>query len=281
MSKGNTPAPVIIKKRRNGHHDEHHGGAWKIAYADFVTAMMALFLLLWLINITTDEQRDGIANYFNPVSFDASSGGDGLLEGRAIAADGKEQTERAGDSGEAGIMRPQTAADEAARAKAAAEEQASFERVREEITERLSAAVDLKELAENLIIEETEEGLRIQITDRGKVSMFAVGSAEINAAGQRLVRIIGEAISDIPNQITVSGHTDSLQFAPGASYGNWELSAERANAARRGIVAAGTAEDRLVRVEGRADADHLFPDTPEDPRNRRIGITLLRRVPNS
>src|SRR3546814_711435 len=169
--------------------------------------------------------------------------------------------------------------DLSAQKKAAAAEKAEFGRVRDEIRERLSTAVDLRELAENLIIEETDEGLRIQITDRGQVSMFAVGSADINADGQRLVRIIGEAISDIPNRITVSGHTDSLPFSPGAAYGNWELSAERANAARRGIVAAGTDEARVLRVEGQADADHLFPDAPTDPRNRRIGITLLRRVP--
>src|SRR3546814_6603752 len=129
-----------------------------------------------------------------------------------------------------------------------------------------------RSLAENLIIEETDEGLRIQITDRGQVSMFAVGSADINADGQRLVRIIGAAISDIPNRITVSGHTDSLPFSPGAAYGNWELSAERANAARRGIVAAGTDEARVLRVEGQADADHLFPDAPTDPQIGRAHV---------
>jgi len=247
---------IILKRRKGGHHDDHHGGAWKIAFADFMTAMMALFLVLWLINVTSDEQKKGIANYFNPIAMDTNSASDGALAGQEVSKDGAET----GD-----VKSGQKA------------EQDLLESAQKEIQERISASIDLKMLAENLIIENTEEGLRIQITDKGKVSMFAVGSAKMNEQGAKLVGIIGDAIRNLSNRVSITGHTDGLAFSRADGYGNWELSSERANAARRGLTTAGVAEARLARVEGVADRSHLFPDEPDDPRNRRVSITILRK----
>jgi len=279
---------IIIKRRKGGHHDDHHGGAWKIAFADFMTAMMALFLVLWLINVTSEEQKKGIANYFNPIAMDTSSASDGALAGQEVSKDGAETGDvKSGqkaeqDAGETTSTKekPKSAEEVAEEERKAAEakaEQDLLDAAHKEITERISASIDLKMLAENLIIENTDEGLRIQITDKGKVSMFAVGSAKMNEQGAKLVGIIGDAIRNLPNRVSITGHTDGLAFSRADGYGNWELSSDRANAARRGVMAAGVDVARVARVEGLADRDHLFPGEPSDPRNRRVSITILRK----
>jgi len=279
---------IILKRRKGGHHDDHHGGAWKIAFADFMTAMMALFLVLWLINVTSDEQKKGIANYFNPIAMDTNSASDGALAGQEVSKDGAEtgdvksgqKAEQDAGETERTAEKPKTPEQIAEEERRKAEEQAEqdlLESAQKEIQERISASIDLKMLAENLIIENTEEGLRIQITDKGKVSMFAVGSAKMNEQGAKLVGIIGDAIRNLSNRVSITGHTDGLAFSRADGYGNWELSSERANAARRGLTTAGVAEARLARVEGVADRSHLFPDEPDDPRNRRVSITILRK----
>ena len=279
---------IILKRRKRGHHDDHHGGAWKIAFADFMTAMMALFLVLWLINVTSEEQKKGIANYFNPIAMETNSASDGALAGREVTKDGADTGDvKSGEAAEldAGATErteekqrsPEEIAEEERKKAEQQAEQDLLDAARHEITERISASVDLKMLAENLIIENTDEGLRIQITDKGKVSMFAVGSARMNEQGAKLVGIIGDAIRNLPNRVSITGHTDGLAFSRADGYGNWELSAERANAARRGVMAAGVDVSRVARVEGLADRDHLFPGEPEDPRNRRVSITILRK----
>ncbi|HYD66626.1 flagellar motor protein MotB [Azospirillum sp.] len=309
--------PLIIVKRRPGEDEEEHNGTWKLAYADFVTAMMTFFLIMWLMNITTVEQRKGIADYFNPIAVSqANSGADGMLAGRSVDKTGSLSTPNApGDSGipvasppvvaslgdsdrqPAGrkdpmphplgakappkdAQQPTTREELEAmldRQSEALHERYALDELERDLRKRVASAPELKAVADSVLIQQVPEGLRIQLTDQAKFSMFAVGSAQMNEQGKRLMRMVSAAIATVPNGLSISGHTDALGYAAEAKYGNWELSSDRANAARRELIAAGVPPRRIVRVEGRADLDHLAADTPLDPRNRRISITLLRR----
>ncbi len=328
MARGKTKELLVVHRRRIDHLDdeEENHGTWKIAYADFVTAMMAFFLLMWLLNVTTKEQREGLADYFNPVAVSQErSGADGALAGRSVDKSGALTSPHAqgtkslpvasppvvasvgaDDRSPAGIKDPSVQApkpaqgertevrdllrpgapivgtpeemrDLAARREQAAEDQRNLDRVEREV-ERLMASPELRGLKDSIVLQQTPEGLRIQITDRPQFSMFAVGSARMNEQGRRLMQAISRVLAEVPNGVAITGHTDSLGYADGTKYGNWELSSDRANAARRELLAAGLHPAQLKRVEGRADLDHLV-DNPVDPRNRRISITLLRRVP--
>ncbi|HYH20739.1 MAG TPA: flagellar motor protein MotB [Azospirillum sp.] len=304
--------PLIIVKRRFADEEEEHNGSWKLAYADFVTAMMTFFLIMWLMNITTVEQRKGIADYFNPVALSqANSGADGMLAGRAVDKTGALSTPNApGDSGipvaappvvaslgdsdrqpagrkdpmphpPGSRAQPQSPREELEamldRQSEALNERFALDELERDLRKRVAAAPELKAVADSVLIQQVPEGLRIQLTDQAKFSMFAVGSAQMNEQGKRLMRMVSSAIATVPNGLSISGHTDALGYAAEAKYGNWELSSDRANAARRELIAAGVPPRRIVRVEGRADLDHLAADTPLDPRNRRISITLLRK----
>ncbi|WP_207477343.1 flagellar motor protein MotB [Arenibaculum pallidiluteum] len=327
MAAPNKDTPIILR-RRGGEHEEHeeHGGTWKIAYADFVTAMMTFFLLMWLLSVTTPEQRNGLAEYFNPVAVSQEhSGADGILAGRSVDDSGSLTSPHAegtrsipvaappvvasvgkDDRNPAGVKDPMAAPPPSPGRKAelrdllnggavvtagvddiqaymnereaAAQEQRSFERLEREIARALSAP-DLRGVADSLVVQQVPEGMRIQITDRPQFSMFAVGSAQMNEKGRRLMQALSTILASVPNGIAISGHTDGLAYGGAAKYGNWELSSDRANAARRELLAAGLPPSRIKRVEGRADLDHLESGNPLDPRNRRIGLTLLRQVP--
>ncbi len=311
--------PTIIVKRRYGDEEEEHNGTWKLAYADFVTAMMTFFLIMWLMNITTVEQRKGIADYFNPVAVSQeSSGADGMLAGRAVDKAGSLSSAKAPDEQAMPVASPPVVASlgdsdrhpagrkdpmphplgsrapappvdllqaKASRAEleamlerqtASLNEQMALDKLERDIRGNLAGSPELKALSDSVIIQQTAEGLRIQLTDQAKFSMFAVGSAQMNEQGRRLMRMIAAAVAPLPNGLSITGHTDALGYAPQTRYGNWELSSDRANAARRELVAADVPASRVVRVEGRADLDHLMSETPLDPRNRRISITLLR-----
>ena len=304
-----TNAPIIvIKRKKKGHHDGHHGGAWKVAYADFVTAMMAFFLLLWLLNATTEEQRRGISDYFSPASVSrTSSGSGGVLGGMTLATDGKMRSPGAqfsipiqgspqntdaqpldgdnpGDGGEADAgdaeANKQTnelsAAEEAKLLEKREEER--FEQAAEALRQAIQSAPELAKLAESLIIDRTPEGLRIQIVDQDKYSMFPLGSANMHDYTKRLLSEVAKIVSRLPNKIAVSGHTDSTPYSRSSTYTNWELSTDRALASRRALLEAGLPDARIERVMGKADKEHLFPQEPNSPRNRRISIVLLREA---
>lgn len=269
---------VIIRRRRPRYQEyQHHGGSWKIAFADFMTAMMALFLLLWLIAITTKEQRQGIANWFNPMAFSESqSASDGMLAGQATDVDGAENLPNA-EIIELQTIEQEKALQEAMeKARVVEEENEILSSVMEDIREKMSLAVDMQQLAESVIIEITDEGLRIQVTDRDKIPMFPVGSTGMTPAANEIMKTIGEVVADLPNKVAITGHTDSLGYRDSASFDNWDLSSGRANSARRILVSSGVNIDRISRVEGLADKDHLIKESPNDPRNRRISVTLLR-----
>ena len=316
-----TEQQTIIIKKVKGHGHGHHGGAWKVAYADFVTAMMAFFLLLWLLNATTEEQRNGIADYFSPESISSpKSGAGGILGGKTVAIDGS-MTSMGGPSDGASVPLPPLASgdgeggeesiefatgdvgetelpengttefaengttekpesgelDEGALKEAmAAREQEQFEAAAESLRQAIENVPELLELQDSLMVEQTPEGLRIQLVDQKGYSMFALGSSKPNQQTRNLVQLVTRAVGQLPHKISISGYTDSRAYRSQDGYTNWELSSDRANSARRLLIDAGLESDRIALVQGRADTDPLLPDDPESERNRRISIVLLR-----
>jgi chemotaxis protein MotB len=299
---------IIIKRVKKGGHAAHHGGAWKVAYADFVTAMMAFFLLLWLLNATTEAQKQGIADYFSPTSVSMSSGGaGGMLGGQTISSPGAMTSRTAvpsvsielkpttgatdGDADvEGGANDKEKSAEQATANNAEAlkklEEQqkeienAQFEAIEQQIRQAIQETPELKDLEQHLLIDRTPDGLRIQVIDREGKPMFKSGSAEMLPHTAKLVAQIATAIKSLPNKVRITGHTDSVPFRGGKNgYGNWELSGDRAQASRRVLVGSGLDQERVESVAGRASRDPLMPDDPESARNRRIGILLLRMPP--
>lgn len=293
MAAGANTAPIVIKKVKKVSGGGHHGGAWKVAYADFVTAMMAFFLLMWLINTTSPEQKRGIADFFAPASVSqTTSGSGGILAGTALAEEGVRHGEGApvvmrstGPSEaenpdakthpESGELEP--SADALARAKALRED-TQFDKAEASIRQAIQDLPDIAELSKNVLMEKTPEGLRIQIVDQEGRSMFAPGEARLTERAQRLIAAVSGVVLDMPNRVSISGHTD-MSAPPRKGYSNWELSSDRANAARKVLSANGVPEDRIYQVSGKADSEPLFPDDPTQPGNRRISITLLREAP--
>ncbi|MFA5591945.1 MAG: flagellar motor protein MotB [Micavibrio sp.] len=275
--------PVVIKKIKRG-GGGHHGGAWKVAYADFVTAMMAFFLLLWLLNVTTKEQKEGIAQFFdpNPRITLSEGGASGMLGGLSIAKEGAmvtELQEMAPRQETAPALRPgeNDVTEEQLREELRRREEENFKKAEAAIHEAMKDNPELRQLSQHLQIDMTPEGLRIQIVDRDGRPMFPSGSAQMYVRTQTLLQNLADVIKKMPNEISVRGHTDAVPYSKGATYGNWELSADRANASRRVLTAAGVPDDKINNVLGKADKDHLVPDKPTDAQNRRISIILLRQ----
>jgi chemotaxis protein MotB len=297
--KADNEQPIIIKKINKGHG--HHGGAWKVAYADFVTAMMAFFLLMWLLNVTTDEQKNAISNYFDPTSpkiSESASGAGGVLGGLSMSPegamvtnsqsisssqpsgsavnnqsaqkspDGKKTTSNEKSSKEVSVEK----AKEAIRKL----EQEKFNEAKKLIEDAIKNDPNLAELAKNLIIDMTPEGLRIQMVDEQGRPMFASGSAEMLTIAKQLISKVAGIIKQLPNELSIQGHTDATPYGTGASYTNWELSSDRANAARRQLLSEGFETKRINNVSGKADTELLLEKEPTSPRNRRISITLLK-----
>ena len=287
--------PIIIKKIKKGGGGGHHGGAWKVAYADFVTAMMAFFLLMWLINTTSPEQKRGIADYFAPASVsETTSGSGGILGGTALGSDG---AKNAGSSSVIEELAPDSRNPSDGPAKDAAKtesiEQATTEALRAALQKREEAAFasaaaslrqamkDLPELAElskNIIIDQTPEGLRIQLVDQEGRSMFNQGSVQPNDRARVLLRAVSRVINQLPNRVSIYGHT-SASTGGRTPESDWALSAGRADASRRILQGAGVEADRVYQVSGKANSEPLYPDDPVLPGNRRIAIVLLREAP--
>ncbi len=296
---------IIIKKVKKVAHG-HHGGAWKVAYADFVTAMMAFFLLLWLLQATTEEQKLGIADYFSPASVSRSkSGSGGLMGGRTFTKKGANPHDQSPVGVGIMIQLPastpdeqsgddpveSTASDETGGEDEDVSEEAEAERLEEMLAEReqkqfaeaeraLRAAIEsvpeLESLVNNLVIDQTPEGMRIQIVDEEGKSMFPSGSAKMFEHTRKLITLVVDAVKTLPQRIAVKGHTDAAPFINDNGYSNWELSTDRANSSRRALIEAGLPAARIASVVGLADTEHLDEDNPLSPRNRRISIVLLR-----
>ena len=291
MAYGDNAPRIIIKKVRKGGHGGHHGGAWKVAYADFVTAMMAFFLLMWLINTTSPEQKRGIADYFAPASVSqTTSGSGGILAGTGLSDSGAKTDGSSATPSPAQPEAPSTQTDKAAKsgtaagaASAAADAQAKaeadeFKSAAESLRQALQDMPELAELSKQVIVDVTPEGLRIQLVDQEGRSMFDQGSAKPNDRARLLLRAVSQVVRQLHNRITVSGHTSAM-VGPAAGGDDWALSAARANAARGVLQEAGVEADRIYQVSGKANSDPLYPDDPTLPGNRRIAITLLREKP--
>ena len=303
--------PIIIKRVKKAAH-AHHGGAWKVAYADFVTAMMAFFLLLWLLQATTEEQKLGIADYFAPASVSRNtSGSGGLMSGRTFAKRGSNPsdqspvgvmiqlptnppdwdndgdpeestaTEETGAGGQDEGAPEETEQAEAERIEEmlAKREEEQFAQAEQALREAIETVPELQSLINNLLIDQTPEGMRIQIIDEEGKSMFPSGSAKMYDHTRKLIGLVVDAVKQLPQQVAIKGHTDGAPFVNDQGYSNWELSTDRANSSRRALLGAGLPAGRIASVIGLADTEHLDQDDPLSPRNRRISIILLRDNP--
>ena len=261
--------PTIIKRKKVVKGGGHHGGAWKVAYADFVTAMMAFFLLMWLLNATTEEQRKGIADYFNPTIpiSRISGGGSDALNGSSIFTEETYAKLGTGASRRETIDFPA----EADR-KSPAEDKAIADNLAA-LKESLSK--ESRQLSEHLLIKMTPEGIVLEIVDSESTPLFPLGRSDPSPTLTTLVDVVAEAFLSFDNEIKIVGHTDSHRFRNHAVYDNWNLSADRANSARRLLMRAGIAPDRIREVAGKADTDPLVRDNPSAAQNRRISITIL------
>ena len=283
MSQDSPAAPVIIKRGKKGRHG-HHSGAWKVAYADFVTAMMAFFLVMWIIGVGTREQKAAIAAYFrNPSATPGTA---------TVAPPGKDGPGGASDSmiklGGAMDLSHGPGQDRHNGPVGAASKEQIDERAREldrkrleELKVQLNAAIQnsqaLAPYKDQLLLDITPEGLRIQIVDKLNRPMFDLGSARLKDYTQAILEELAKFINQVPNRITISGHTDDAPYSNDHGYSNWELSADRANAARRALLAGGLDEGKIAQVVGLAAAVPLDKADPRDPMNRRISIIVMTK----
>lgn len=290
MAKDDEKRPIIIIKRVKKGGDGHHGGAWKVAYADFVTAMMAFFLLLWLLNVTTDEQKTMISSYFAPADprvATTTSGAGGVMGGTTMSPEGamtSELTPVVAEDDEPVPSVGKDAFDESERDSAAQLDRAdenAFAATEEKIRQALESTPELQALKDNLLIDMTPEGLRIQIVDQDGKPMFASGSAQPLPPAVRLLQLVGSSVRALPNQLSVRGHTDSTPYGNNAAYTNWELSSDRALASRRVLLAGDIGgrlpADRIENVQGKAEREPLDAKNPTAAINRRISIILLKQ----
>jgi chemotaxis protein MotB len=272
--------PIIVKKvKKSGH--AAHGGAWKIAYADFVTAMMAFFLLMWLLGSTSKGDLKGLSDYFSSPLKVAMAGGSGAGASPTILPGGGAdlaQTVGQNQQGESADPLRKKRAMQEARAAAAREDARRLAALSAKISAAISNNPRLRQYSNQIRLETTPDGLQIQIVDDQGRPMFTSGSAIVQPYMREILREIGAALNGVENRISLDGHTDQAPFAGGLQgYSNWELSADRANASRRELVASGMPEDKLLRVTGLASSTLLDSANPTAPINRRISILVLTR----
>ncbi|PWB39883.1 MAG: motility protein MotB [Rhodocyclales bacterium] len=274
-----TQRPIVVKRIRKG-GGGHHGGAWKIAYADFVTAMMAFFLLMWLLGSTTKGDLKGIADYFATPLKVAMQGGSGTGDASSVLQGGGMDLTRIAGQVKAGQTKTEkkTYDPRALQAELERKEREKLDELKKKIEKAIEANPSLHQYQKQLVLDITNEGLRIQIVDEKNRPMFDLSSAELKPYMRDILREIGRSLNEVDNRISLSGHTDAKPFAGGdKGIGNWELSASRANASRRELVAGGMADGKVIRVVGQASTVLFDPADPFNPQNRRIGIIVLNR----
>ncbi|KJV25046.1 flagellar motor protein MotB [Aquitalea magnusonii] len=259
--------PIIVKRIKKGGHG-HHGGAWKIAYADFVTAMMAFFLLMWLLGSASQGTLNGIAEYFKTPLKVAMSGGDGAGDATSVVkGGGNDLTKKAGQVNKSSKEQERKVL-----------EKQALDNLQQKIQSSVEQSQVLKDYKNQMKLEMTPEGLKIQIVDEQNRPMFDSGSSRMLPHTRVLLQQLAQQLNQLPNRISISGHTDATPFGNGQNgYSNWELSADRANTARRELVAGGLQDDKVMRVVGVAAANPLIKSNVFSPENRRITIVVLNK----
>ena len=272
------PRPIIIKKIIAEGHGGHHGGAWKVAYADFVTAMMAFFLLLWILGATTEKQRKGIADYFTPTLVEMrqkSAGSNGPFGGDSIIAkDNYPHKPQQTGTKSLTIPKDTTGGSKEGASALRSSDKARMKEIKQELMERMKADPTLAKLQNNIRFTETREGLRIDLVDEADFSMFSLGTATLLSDARRLIGEVAKLIASTPNPVIIRGHTDALPYAKGRVANNWTLSTFRAEVTRQALMEHGVPLDQFARIEGVADREPYVPEDIYDPRNRRMSITL-------
>ena len=273
--KGKNELPPVIVKKITIVAGGHHGGAWKVAYADFVTAMMAFFLLLWLLGATTEKSRKGIADYFTPTLVkmrQESAGANGLLGGSSLT-DVDNYPHKAGQTGTKALTIPR---DATGGPKEGSGNLKRTAQVRQRLEQKLQSTQQLLKLARQVRLVDTAEGIRIDLVDDANFTMFHMGTTLLTSDAAQLLKAIAETVGREAGGLTIRGHTDSLPWRPGMPTNNWSLSAGRAEATRQEMMRRGIPEARFARIEGVAAREPLIADNPADPRNRRISILLMK-----
>jgi chemotaxis protein MotB len=298
--------PLVIKRIKKSGGGGHHGGAWKVAYADFVTAMMAFFLLMWLINTTTPEQKRGIADYFAAQNISkTSSGAGGVLAGTVFGQEGsrsggamsvqmrmtppkpKEETlsktagqAKGGSTDTQGTAtQSQEKSDDKLERQMPSDEVRMFEQAEMSLRQAMQQMPDIAELSRNVIMNTTPDGLNIQLVDQDGQAMFQPGTSALLPKARILLQQVAKIVDRLPNRIAITGHTDAAQFEGPNGLTNWELSTNRANSARAVLATQGIVPDRIFQVSGKAGSDPLLPDDPYASSNRRISILLMHEAP--
>lgn len=274
MQPSNSDSPIIVRRVKKVHRG-HHGGAWKVAFADFAVAMMAFFLVLWLMEAATVEEKAAISGYFSdPTAF--TEGGtpyvidlDGSL--KKNEGDGQAPEQEVENIAQGNVIDEDTVQDWAQQI-----EYRKFQELRRQLQAKIEENPELEKYKDQIIMEITDDGLQIQIVDKDSRPMFDSGSDEIKPHMRNILEALGRTIGHVPNSISVSGHTDAAAFTERRDYSNWELSAERANAARRALQNAGIGEDKISQVVGLASSLLFDEENPLNPINRRISILVLK-----
>ncbi len=284
MAEDKNKKPIVVKRIKKVAASAH-GGAWKIAYADFVTAMMAFFLLMWLLGSTTKGDLQGIADYFKTPLKVALSGGSGSGDSSSILKGGGEDMTRKAGQVKKGELPPEK---KLINVKINAREAKRLDREKElEKLKGLKASIEsaidnnakLQQFKNQILLDITSEGLRIQIMDEKNRPMFQLGSAQLESYTKEILHEIGKMLNEVPNKISISGHTDAALYGGGSKgYSNWELSADRANASRRELITGGMAEAKIVRVVGLSSAVLFKKEEPLNPINRRISMIVMNKA---
>lgn len=271
--------PIVIKRIKKGGHGAH-GGVWKLAYADFMTAMMAFFLLMWLLGSTSKSDLQGLEGFFEmPIQLTVGPGGNMPSDSIIPEGGGRDLTRRVGANRMTNAAPSKKPSKSDRRAKELAFLEAEkLKAVKKRIEATINQSEFLKEYRKQLLVDLTDEGLRIQIADEQNRPMFASGSAVVQPYAREILHHIGKALNDVNNLVSIAGHTDAAPYSGRANYSNWELSADRANAARRELITGGMKPDRVLRIVGLADAVPYNKDDPFAAINRRISIVVLNQA---
>ncbi len=277
---GSNQPPIIVKKIIMEQHAGHHGGAWKVAYADFVTAMMAFFLLMWLLGATDEKQRKGLADYFAPTLVQMrqeSAGSDGIFGGDSLTAKDN-YPHGATQTGTQSMTIPRDATGTANdKGKSSTnDKKMDAKEFEKKLREQLKKDPEKLALLKNIRFTDTIEGLRIDLIDEANFSMFALATDSLNPKAKILIGEVSKIIDTVDNLLVIRGHTDSLPYASGKNMNNWLLSSARAEATRKEMVLQGIGKGRMARIEGVADTEPYNPADRMDDRNRRISITMKR-----